>query len=273
MNAREVRYWIEDFQRDFLYSSRMKVRLLSRAAFLAVVAGVFALFYTAFADQLITSSPTEPTEIVASPAPSSESPSPAASETPTPTISPSTTPSTAPTTSTRASSTASPAVSDSPTVMQPAPLKNQGSLRLLAPQIVSVDPRAKNYSYPHVTLSGSEYVLACVQGVGVAIDLGRLRTNDDGLVAGAQVKGDLSNLLLVTGTPVQVQSALNSQKGLFIESAGKTISGKALVISLVALTLPSLNGDHCQVAGNSITTNFRSLSLAVTTKSGSGSLK
>ena len=240
-----------------------------------LVLGLFALLimYVAplGAAEETTPSPTE------SSAPA-ESPSPESSVSIEPTAEPSPSPSPDPTSSDGVSA---PAIdeSDSSTITEeveeggPAPeptpepepsaLQPQPFIPVIAPDVLMVDPRAKNRFFPNIEIQAGNALLVCLLGHGVTIDIGQrfIPDSDGGRFSNVSVAGDMSSWVMITSdVPPFVEAAINQGGGIGVY-APSGVTNKALSIFAVAVSKPTLNPSICFQSASTRMTTLRALDL------------
>lgn len=248
-----------------------------------------ALIFTQFARTMAADLiPSEPT-IIAGPT-QPPGPTPSDSALPTPSDPPSSQPAApiapapsesppTPTPSDSASSTSSPSPSASATALPPHALADQ-KMAIHIPNSISVDPRARTVVLPPVRVSGSNFLLACLNSSQINFAILYPNTGAPGkgqpIVAGAG-----STNLRISGTSAQVVAILNSHAGLDLQSGmrlystGPSVANQYVFFSLIALSEPSINSELCGAGSmsNSRTIAFHPLGLAVDMAKGNVTLK
>ena len=203
--------------------------------------------------------PTPETSGEATPA---ETPEPTAEPTPGPTISPATEVAPTPKASAEPTSSASP----EPKPVPVHALANQ-SIYLIAPKVVSVDPRATTTTLPAITTGSSEIILLCavsdkaifhvpyVPFIPVAINP---KKPELGSKNSFLIEGQGSSQLRLSGPSYAVMSAFNGGNGMRITSASRAISGSQIYLRFVNMSEPTLDGAFC---GRGSVSNNRSISV------------
>ena len=149
------------------------------------------------------------------------------------------------------------------------PLAVQPKFVIKVPATLTIDPRATTKFIPLINFSGSEYLLACINGNGVNLDIAAKRQASDGSAGGHIIVGDMTTALFVSGKTSEVLDLINSENGLFAYSANGGLADKSVSIELVAMTSPGVKRTFCDFAKSSATLTFRSMGLEMgTVKSG-----
>jgi hypothetical protein len=149
------------------------------------------------------------------------------------------------------------------------PLAVQPKFVIKVPNTLSIDPRATTKYIPIINFSGSEYVLACITGNNVNLDIAGKKTVSDVAANGHIIVGDMTSAMYVSGKTLDVLNLINSENGLFAYSAAGGLSDKSLSIELVAMTNPGVKRSFCDSAKSSVTLSFRPIGLELgTVKSG-----
>jgi hypothetical protein len=255
MFFRDLRYRITDRVIALFNDDRKLVKLFSRFGFLAIFAGVIMVVAPTSATE---SSPDQSQEVVES------------SETQTATVDSTTitaeeSPAPAPVdTSTIAETLTVISIKDTTTALAAQP-----KFTIKAPAILTIDPRARTKYLPQLSISGSEYLLACITGANVNLDISGKRLSSDGVANGQIIVGDLTSALFVSGKTADVVNLINSGGGLLAYSTGAGLADRSIFIELVAMSNPGVKRTFCDFAKSSTTVTFRSMGLEMTTnKSG-----
>jgi len=149
------------------------------------------------------------------------------------------------------------------------PLAVQPKFTIKVPATLTVDPRATTKFVPQINFSGSEYVLACVMGNGVNLDIAGKKSVSDATENGHIIVGDMTSALFVSGNTSDVLNLINSANGLFSYTTSGGIADKSVSIELVAMTHPGVKRTFCDFAKSAATLNFQSMGLGMdTVKSG-----
>lgn len=253
MSSGELGFLIKEKFLSLLNNDRKLVKLLSRLGFLGLFAAIIIVVAPTSADE--TTPPTEPAieEIVDTTTAIVDT------STPTPYVSP-----VFIDTSTIAETLTVLSIKETTT-----PLSVQPKFVIKVPATLTIDPRATTKFIPTIYFSGAEYVLACINGNGVNLDIAEKRLASNGTVDNHIVVGDLTSSLFVSGKSSDVLNLINSNNGLFAYSASGGLADKSISIELVAMTNPGVKRTFCDSAQSSATLSFRSMGLEMgTVKSG-----
>jgi hypothetical protein len=257
-----LRYRVTDRIVALFNDDRQFVKLFSRLGFLALLAGIIAVV-----------APTSATENSPDPAPTEIAPT----DTQTATVDTST--ATVDTSTATPEPTASPAPVDTSTVGETltvisiketvTALANQPKFMIRAPTTLTIDPRAMTKYLPQLSISGSEYALACITGSNVNLDISAKGRASDAVENGIIVVGDLTSALFVSGETSAVVNLINSEGGLLAYSTGGGLADRSVSIELVAMSNPGVKRSFCDFAKSTTTVTFRSMGLEISTnKSG-----
>jgi hypothetical protein len=237
---------------------RRFVKLFSRLGFLALLAGIIVVVAPTAANE---NSPDQTEEVVVSEE---------TQETQTATVD---------TSNATPEPTASPAPVDTSTVGETltvisiketvTALANQPKFVIRAPTTLTIDPRAMTKYLPQLSISGAEYVLVCITGANVNLDISGKRSTSDGVANGQIIVGDLTSALFVSGETSDVVNLINSEGGLLAYSTGGGLADRSVSIELVAMSNPGVKRSFCDFAKSTTTVTFRSMGLEISTnKSG-----
>jgi hypothetical protein len=258
MFFRDLRYRITDRVIALFNDDRRFVKLFSRLGFLALLAGIIVVVAPTAANE---NSPDQTEEVVVSEE---------TQETQTATVDTSTaTP----------EPTASPAPADTSTVGETltaisiketvTALANQPKFIIRAPTTLTIDPRAMTKYLPQLSISGSEYALACITGSNVNLDISAKGSASDAVENGIIVVGDLTSTLFVSGKNADVVNLINSNGGLLAFSRAGGLANRSITIEMVAMSKPGVKRAFCDFAKSSATLSFQSMGLEMNTnKSG-----
>ena len=141
------------------------------------------------------------------------------------------------------------------------PLLVQPKFSIKVPATLTVDPRATAKFVPQINFFGSEYVLACVTGNGVNLDISGKRSTSDSAENGHIIVGDMTSALFISGKTADVLNLINSQQGLFAYTSSGGIAGRSISIELVAMSNPGVKRTFCESAKSAATLTFRSMGL------------
>jgi len=237
---------------------------------------LFSQVARVMADELIPSTPTDLAQPSESPTPTA-TPSPTATESPSPssspeTLPPSPTPGSDSATTTLPASGSSPSPSPTPIKIPPHAIANQ-SLVIHTPRVVFVDPRAHSVALPAISATGSEFLLACVYGGGVALNTGASNQLDAKLEA--LFSGEGSQFIRSSGISPLAVATLNSGSGLRASSLQGSVAGKSITYSFVAVSEPTINPALCNDGNvsNNRTIEIQALGLGIDMKQADVRLK
>ena len=244
---------IKDKFTSLVNDDRKTVKLFSRLGFLALFAAIVVVVAPTSAEETTAQPEQAPVEIVETVTAVVDT------STPTPYASP-----IAVDTSTIAETLTVLSVKETTT-----PLSVQPKFTIKVPSGLTVDPRANTKFIPQIYFSGSEYVLACINGSGVNLDIAQKRSVSDAAENGHIIVGDMTSALFVSGKSADVLNLINSQQGLFAYTSSGGIADKSVTIELVAMNHPGVKRTFCDSAKSIATLNFRSMGLELgTVKSG-----
>lgn len=253
MRLEELSFQLRSKVLSLINNDQVLVKLFSRLGFLALAAAIIMIVAPTSADETTPSA--EPT-----PVPSIDS-STAVVDTSTPTpyatfVSVDT--------STIGESLTALSVKETTT-----PLAVQPKFVIKTPGSLTVDPRATTKFIPTFSISGSEFVLVCINGDRVNLDVSNKKVNSDATENGHIIVGDMTPTLLLSGKTSEISSLLNSINGLLVYSTSGGVAERSISIELVAMTNPGVKRSFCDSAKSVSTINFRSMGLDMgTVKSG-----
>ena len=286
---------LRDLLRTFTNSENPRIRHLSRASILMVLAITVSSTVSTLADENAPVDPTVQTESsqpTPEPSPSDTgsaieliSAQPSSTPLPTPEASPTSTPSpsdspldeatpeptseatpepTSEATPEPTPSEESPSPSPTPKP-KPTPLNPQPQLTLIVPNSLNVDPRATRTFMPRIYFSGTPYALMCIRSSRAIIDIAIRNQNDDFLGEGIKIIGDQSNEVFITGPTSFVQDYVNLQDGIQLTSNYGGLGGAYVRFDLVAMSEPDIDPSYCDYAGAQRWSGLRSLGLTINT--------
>lgn len=149
------------------------------------------------------------------------------------------------------------------------PLAVQPKFVIKTPGSLTVDPRATTKFLPTFSISGSEFLLVCINGDRVNLDVSIKKLISDGTENGQIIVGDMTPTLLLSGKTTEISSLLNSANGLLVYSTSGGVAERSISIELVAMSHPGVKRSFCDAAKSVSTINFRSMGLDMgTVKSG-----
>ena len=145
-----------------------------------------------------------------------------------------------------------------PTVAQPP-------LRISIPATLVIDPRANTKFVPAILLSGPEYLLACIGGSNLSLDIINKKVKNDASSSTLIVSGDLGGSLLVSGPTQTVVGLINSENGLMVTSKKGGLTNQSLRFDFVAMQYPAVNPTFCSASKNSKILTFTAMGLNMET--------
>lgn len=229
------------------------IKVTSRLGFLAITAAIIMIVAPTSADETTPSATLTPT-------PSIESITAVAdSSTPTPLVT--------------FSSVDTTTIGESLTVLSiketTTPLSVQPKFVIKTPGSLTIDPRATTKFLPSFSISGSEYVLVCINGDRVNLDISDKKVNSDATGNDHIIVGDMTPTLLISGRTSEISTLLNSVNGLLVYSTSGGVADRSVSIELVAMSYPGVKRSFCDSAKSGSTINFRPMGLDMgTVKSG-----
>jgi hypothetical protein len=234
---------------------RQFVKLFSRLGFLALLAGIIAVVAPTSATE---NSPDQAQSEIA-PADTQTATVDTSTATPEPSASP------APVDTSTVGETLT-AISTKETITA---LASQPKFVIRAPATLTIDPRAMTKYLPQLSISGSEYVLACITASNVNLDISTKVSASDAVENGIIVVGDLTSTLFVSGKNADVVNLINSNGGLLAFSRAGGLANRSITIEMVAMSKPGVKRAFCDFAKSSATLSFQSMGLEISTnKSG-----
>ena len=252
--------------------------LVARFVALVLIALIFSKVAPTLADE---NSPTP--EVSAPVVTPSESISPSESATPTPTESPSGSASPDPelspipsepdpsASSSLPSASPTPSATPTPKVLADA-FQN---IKINVPTVLNIDPRAGRLFFPMINLSSSEYLLACISSNKLVMDVYQRGAPDSILSGELMVSGDMTHLVMITGTADQVRTVINGGGGFSASSMAGVAAGGQVLMRFTAVSLPTLNSEFCAsgAPSNTRTTLLKPLGITLNLKKGDIKLK
>lgn len=253
MSLNEIGFNIKDRILGLLNDERTFVKFFSRLGFLGIFAAIIVIVAPTSADETTPTPDPTPVEVVDSATATIDT------STPTPYVSPIVVD-----TSTIGESLTVVSIKDTTT-----PLSVQPRFSLKVPAILTIDPRATTKFIPNIYFSGSEYVLACIIGNNVNLDISSKHQNSDSIQNGHIIVGDNTSTLFVSGKTSDVLNLINSENGLFAYSNNGGLADRSVSIELVGMTNPGVKRTFCDAANSSAVISFKSMGLELgTVKSG-----
>ena len=253
MSLNEIGYRIKDRFISLLNDDRKFIKLFSRLGFLGLFAAIIVVVAPTSAEETTPEPVPSPTEIIDTTTAIVDT------STPTPYASP--------------ISVDTSMIGESLTVLSvkdtSTPLSVQPKFSIKVPATLTIDPRATTKYLPAINFSGSEFVLACITGNNVNLDIAGKKSVSDTASSGHIIVGDMTSALFVSGKTSDVLNLINSENGLFAYASSGGLSDRSVSIELVAMTNPAVKRTFCDSAKSAATLTFRSMGLELgTVKSG-----
>jgi hypothetical protein len=163
----------------------------------------------------------------------------------------------------------SPSPSPSPKFTPAMATPGQG-MQIEIPVSVSVDPRARVGRVPKISVTGPEYLLACLTSSSSVIDIVSKGFPDDQPAQNLLLRGDLTSSVVVAGSTGFVVSALNAAGGIRVSGLGRELAGTSITISLISTDKMASGFELCgEVApANKRTIRFSAIGLGLGLKKG-----
>ena len=140
-------------------------------------------------------------------------------------------------------------------------LATQPKFQFKLPANLLVDPRAQAKFLPISSVAGSDYILACITGNGINLDVLQKRVGSDQNSNGIVVLGDLSSTLYLSAAASNLNATLNSANGLMAFSNGRGLANRSLAFRFVAVNKPGVDAKLCELANSSFGVNFLPMGL------------
>lgn len=223
--------------------------LLKRIA-AAVLLTLFAIQVIPSIADVITGSPQESSDEVATPSPmasASEQTSPLATDAPSPSPSASNAPNPSATITYPDSETATPEPTYAPTQ----------DVKIRIPSKFPVDPRATSVNISPIAISGGEILLVCMSVDNAVLKLAG--SNSDLLI-----EGDNSKNLRISGDGAAVNALINAGWGIRLVAATK-ISGAVITTRAASMTAPSVEAEFCVGAEKVSKSSISAMGLGLNT--------
>jgi hypothetical protein len=179
---------------------------------------------------------------------------------------------TAPTGSTSTSPV--PSSSATPVVYPAKPSQSQGMV-IQVPGEISVDPRAQIVRIPRITVSGPEYLLACINTVNTVVDVLTIGAPDNANATNLFIQGDLSSTLTIAAPALLVNTVFNASGGAKISALGQSIAGQQIQIGFLATDKQAENSSLCPkiLPENRRVISIKALGVGLGMKKGEVTLK
>lgn len=170
--------------------------------------------------------------------------------------------------------TSSPSSSATPVVYPARPSQSQGMV-IQVPSEISVDPRAQIVRIPRITVSGPEYLLACINTVNVVVDVLTIGAPDNANATNLFIQGDLSSTLTIAAPAVLVNTVFNASGGAKISALGQSIAGQQIQIGFLATDKQAEDSSLCPkiLPENRRVISIKALGVGLGLKKGEVTLK
>jgi hypothetical protein len=253
MSLSEIGYRIKERFLSLVNDDRKFVKLFSRLGFLGLFAAIIVIVAPTSAEETSPDPAPTPTEIIDTTTAIVDT------STPTPYASPISID-----TSTIAETLTVLSVKETTT-----PLSVQPKFSIKVPATLAIDPRATTKYLPAISFSGSDFVLACIIGNNVNLDIAGKKAISDVASSGHIIVGDMTSALFISGKTNDVLNLINSENGLFAYTTSGGLTDRSVSIELVAMTNPGVKRTFCDSAKSATSLTFRSMGLGMdTVKSG-----
>ena len=227
--------------------STQRSLLLKRIA-AAVLLTLFAIQVIPSIADVITGSPQENSEEVATPAPIASSPEEALATS---------TDSSSPSISDTPNPTASITYPNSETATPEPTYATTQDVKIRIPSKFPVDPRATSVNISPIAISGGEILLVCMSVDNAVLKLAG--SNGDLLV-----EGDNSKNLRISGDGAAVNALLNAGRGIRLIATAR-INGAVITTRAASMTAPSVQVDFCAGAEKVSKSSISAMGLGLNT--------
>jgi hypothetical protein len=166
--------------------------------------------------------------------------------------------------------TTSPTTSPTPTPTPAKAIANQ-SMKIFAPDQVSIDPRARSVFIPRIHVANSGDLLICASSTLGSFDSNIPNISSGDEESSLEISGAYTPYLRISGVGSQAAGIINSGNGLRVFSPSKGLAGSYIQLRFVALSKVSSNPKLCSDGSpsNTRTIYLRGLGLDLNiTKSG-----
>ena len=143
-----------------------------------------------------------------------------------------------------ASSSPTASASATPEVFPARPSQSQGMV-IQVPNEISVDPRAQIVRIPRITVSGPEYILACINTVNTVVDVLTIGAPDNANATNLFIKGDLSSTLTIAAPTTLLNTVFNASGGAKVSALGRSISGQQIQIGFLSTDKQAEDSSLC----------------------------
>jgi hypothetical protein len=172
------------------------------------------------------------------------------------------------------STSPAPSSSATPVVYPARPAQSQGMV-IQVPGEISVDPRAQIVRIPRITVSGPEYLLACINTVNTVVDVLTIGAPDNANATNLFIQGDLSSTLTIAAPALLVNTVFNASGGAKISALGQSIAGQQIQIGFLATDKQAENSSLCPkiLPENRRVISIKALGVGLGMKKGEVTLK
>jgi hypothetical protein len=172
------------------------------------------------------------------------------------------------------STSPAPSSSATPVVYPARPAQSQG-MGIQVPGEISVDPRAQIVRIPRITVSGPEYLLACINTVNTVVDVLTIGAPDNANATNLFIQGDLSSTLTIAAPALLVNTVFNASGGAKISALGQSIAGQQIQIGFLATDKQAENSSLCPkiLPENRRVISIKALGVGLGMKKGEVTLK
>ena len=167
-----------------------------------------------------------------------------------------------------------PSSSATPVVYPAKPSQSQGMV-IQVPGEISVDPRAQIVRIPRITVSGPEYLLACINTVNTVVDVLTIGAPDNANATNLFIQGDLSSTLTIAAPALLVNTVFNASGGAKISALGQSIAGQQIQIGFLATDKQADDSSLCPkiLPENRRVISIKALGVGLGLKKGEVTLK
>jgi hypothetical protein len=152
----------------------------------------------------------------------------------------------------------------------PVEVLEKNDLLIRLPSTLAVDPRTKSILLDSAFISGSQYVLICVDAPSLRILTASMANNPS-----VKVVGNGTGTLRISGETNSIQSFFKTGDGIRFESLSGSILSKIPVFRFIPVSKPSVDSKLCEkvVPANVRTLSFRALGIGLGIRKGEVVLK
>ena len=170
--------------------------------------------------------------------------------------------------------TASASPSATPTIYPARPSQSQGMV-IKVPTEISVDPRAQIVRIPQISVTGPEFLLACINTVNTVVDILTIGAPDNANASNLFIQGDLTSTVTISAPTSLFNTVFNASGGAKISALGQTIAGQQVQIGFLAIDKQADNSSLCPkiLAENRRVISIKGLGVGLGLKKGEVTLK